>query len=137
MHGTRRGGSTAAAAALAALALLASPARADAPPEGECDVRMDPRMSVYMVLVGDRPFQDKRYLTWDDAVGLRDVLVSAGACARAAGPKPCTLELIAAGNYAVMREGVNFDPYAKLRTLEAAKKYVRTLEKAKLCKPAG
>ena len=40
-----------------------------------------------------------------------------------------------AGAYAVVRDGVNFDPYAKLRTREAAREYARGLERAKLCKP--
>lgn len=119
------------------VAALCGPALADGPPEGECDIELDPRMSVYKVMVGSEPFQDKRYLTWDDAVGLRDVLVSSGACARAAGPRPCKVELITAGNYAVVRDGVNFDPYAKLRTLDAARAYARSLEKVSLCQPTG
>jgi len=122
------------AAAFVVLLGLVSPAAADGAPEAVCDIRMDTRMSVYMVMVGEQPFQDKRYLTWDDAVKLQAVLVSAGSCARAARPRPCKVELIAAGNYAVVRDGVNFDPYAKLRTMEAAVKYGRSLEKAKLCK---
>jgi hypothetical protein len=118
------------------LAALCSPLRADGPPEGECDIELDPRMSLYKVMVGSEPFRDKRYLTWDDAVGLRDVLVSSGACARAAGPRPCKVELLTAGNYAVLRDGVNFDPHAELRTLDAARAYARSLEKVSLCKSA-
>jgi hypothetical protein len=53
----------------------------------------------------------------------------------AAPAKPCKLELVTAGAYAVVRDGVNFDPYAKLRTREAAREYARGLERAKLCKP--
>lgn len=116
------------------LAALYGASRADGPPEGECDIELDPNMSVYKVLVGSEPFQNKRYLTWDDAVGLRDVLVSSGACERAAGPRPCKVELLTAGNYAVLRDGVNFDPYANLRTLDAARAYARSLEKVSLCK---
>ena len=129
-------GTVAAGKAVAFVVLLglASVVAADGAPEEVCDIRMDPRMSVYMVMVGDQPFRDKRYLTWDDAVKLQTVLVSAGACARAAGPRPCKVELITAGNYAVVRDGVNFDPYSKLRTIEAAVKYGRSLEKARLCK---
>jgi len=120
-----------------AIAIVIAPAhaRADGVPEDECDITVDTRMSVYMVVIGGSPYQDKRYLTWDDALKLRDVLVAAGACVRPAGPKPCKLELIAAGNYAVVRDGVNFDPYAKLRTREAARTYARSLEREKLCKP--
>lgn len=119
----------------AALMLLACAANADGAPDGECDIALDPRLSVYRVLVAGEPFRDKGYLTWDDAIALRDVLVSAGACVRAAQPKPCRLELVAAGNYAVVRDGVNFDPYAKLRTLDAARDYARTLVEARLCEP--
>jgi len=79
-------------AALLACALLPAPARADGVPDDECDITVDPRMSVYMVVIAGAPYQDKRYLTWDDALKLRDVLVSVGACARAAAPKPCKLE---------------------------------------------
>jgi hypothetical protein len=113
---------------------LAVAAAADGEPEAVCDILLDTRMSVYKVMVGEQPFQNKRYLTWDDAIKLRDVLVSSGACARAAGPRPCTLKIIAAGNYAVVRDGVNFDPYASLRTIEAAREYASSLEKAQLCK---
>lgn len=122
---------------LAAVVLAAAPwtARADAVTDAECDIQVDARMAVYMVIVGGQPYRDKRYLTWDDALKLRDVLVSAGACERAAGPKPCKLELAAAGDYAVVRDGINFDRYAKLRTLDAARDYARKLEQAKLCKP--
>ena len=117
-------------------ALLASAhAFADGAPEDVCDITVDTRMSVYMVVVGGAPYRDKRYLTWDDALRLRDVLVAAGACDRAAPAKPCKLELVTAGAYAVVRDGVNFDPYAKLRTREAAREYARGLERAKLCKP--
>ena len=122
-------------AVLLVLVVLPAGARADGAADEVCDITVDPRMSVYMVVIGGAPYQDKRYLTWDDALRLRDVLVSAGACSRAAGPKPCKLELIAAGNYAVVRDGVNFDPYAKLRTREAARRYARDLEREKLCKP--
>jgi hypothetical protein len=120
------------AGVLAAVLLGPAPALAA---DDECDIVVDPRMSVYVVLVGGVPYREKRYLTWDDALRLRDVLVSAGTCGRAAGPKPCKLELIAAGNYAVVRDGINFDPYANLRTRKAARDYARHLERAKLCKP--
>ena len=122
------------ALALATALVMAGTVRADGAPESVCDIRMNARMSVYTVVVDDEPWQGKSYLTWDDAVKLRDVLVSAGACERAAGPRPYKLELIAAGNYAILRDGVNFDPYAKLRTMEAARKYAGNLEKAKLCR---
>ena len=125
--------------ALAAVLLLMPlrPALADGAADGECDIQVDARMSVYMVMVDSEPYRDKRYLTWDDALKLRDVLVSAGACERASRPKPCKLELAAAGKYMVLRDGVDFDPYAQLRTLNAARSYARTLERAKLCKPVG
>jgi hypothetical protein len=110
---------------------------ADGGASGECDIQVDLRMSVYMVMVEGEAYRGKRYLTWDDALKLRDVLVSAGACERASRPKPCKLELASAGNYVVLRDGVNFDPYIKLRTLGAARKYARRLERVKLCKPIG
>jgi hypothetical protein len=100
-----------------------------------CDIQVDPRMSLYVVIAGGKPYKEKRYLTWDDALRLRDFLVSAGECKRAAPAKPCKVELLTAGAYAVMRDGVSFDPYAKLRTLEAAHKYAAKLAKVRLCKP--
>ena len=115
--------------------LFAVAARGDGAPDDECDIQVDVRMHVYMVMVAGEPYRDKRYLTWDDALKLREVLVSAGACERASAPKPCKLEIAAAGDYVILRDGVNFDPYAKLRTLDAARKYARRLERAKLCKP--
>ena len=130
-------GSRVAGRLVAALCLATAAPRvhADGGAEGVCDIAVDTRMSVYMVMVGGEPYRDKRYLTWDDALKLRDVLVSAGACERAAPAKPCKLELLAAGAYAVVRDGVNFDPYAQLRTKKAAREYARKLEKVKLCKP--
>jgi hypothetical protein len=100
-----------------------------------CDIKVDPRMSLYMVMTGDKPYKEKRYLTWDDALRLRDFLVSAGECKRAAPAKSCKVELLTAGAYAVMRDGVSFDPYAKLRTLEAAHRFAAQLAKVRLCKP--
>ncbi len=120
-----------------ASAVLPAAARADALPPEECDVQVDTRLKVYTVMVGSEVFQDKRYLTWDDALNLRDVLVSAGACSRAAPPKPCKLTVNGSGTYEVFRDGVNFDPYAKLGNLDAARAYARKLEKFKLCKPVG
>ena len=45
----------------------------------------------------------------------------------------CATRVLAAGDYAIMRDGVNFDPYAKLRTLKQARSYARSLERFKLC----
>lgn len=100
-----------------------------------CDIEVDPRMSLYMVMAGGKPYKGKRYLTWDDALRLRDFLVSAGECKRAAPAKLCEVKLLTAGAYAVMRDGVSFDPYTKLRTLEAAHKYAAKLARVRLCKP--
>lgn len=128
-----------AAIVLAGLAacLFVRPAAADGAPEGLCDIRVDTRMSVYMVMVGETVFQDKRYLTWDDAMLLRDVLVSSGTCDTVAPPRKCDVKLVAAGNYAVMRDGVDFDRHANLRTLEAAQAYAKKLVKFKLCLPVA
>ncbi len=122
-------------ASLVAATIATTGALADGTPEGLCDIVMNPRMSVYMVMVGNEPYRNKGYLTWDDALKLRDVLVSAGACERAAPAKVCTLESLAADGYAVLRDGVNFDPYTKLRTAKAAREYARKLERVKLCQP--
>lgn len=119
---------------VACLLLLCRSAQADGTPSETCDIEVDTQMSVYMVTVGGVPYRNKRYLTYDDAVRLRDVLVSAGACDRAGPPRRCQLKLRAAGDYAIIRGGVNFDRYAKLRTLKAARKYASKLEKLKLCK---
>ncbi len=133
-EGSRRARAVMMAAGACWVALCACPVQADAVPE-ECDIQVDPRLSVYVVTVGQDAFQDKRYLTWDDALRLRDVLVSAGACERAAPPKPCKLERNGSDSYAVVRDGVNFDPRMKLGTLDEARRYARQLEKEKLCKP--
>ena len=120
--------------AVMAVALLASgTARADALPDEVCDVELDTRMSVYMVTVAGQPYRNKRYLTFGDAVALRDVLKTDGACDKLAAPRSCELKLLAAGDYAIMRDGVNFDPYATLRTLKQATRYVRRLVKKKIC----
>ena len=117
------------------LSLWATGSFADGAPEDLCDIRVDTRMNVYMVMADGKPYKNKRYLTWDDAVKLRDFLASAGVCERTAPARACTLKLLTAGDYAVIRDGVSFDPYTKLRTLDAAHKYAAQLVKAKLCKP--
>ena len=122
------------AAALVVCLLGVSAARGDGTPADDCDVVLDSRMSVYVVTVAGQPFRDKRYLTFDDAAKLRDVLVSAGNCGKPAPPRRCEVKLLAAGDYAVIRDGVNFDPYAKLRTLKQAKRHARSMVRHKLCK---
>ncbi|MFT5176566.1 MAG: hypothetical protein ACI8W7_004762 [Gammaproteobacteria bacterium] len=108
---------------------------ADGAADDLCDIKVDTRMNLYMVMADGEPFKGKRYLTWDDAVRLRDFLITDGVCARAAPAKHCTVKLLIAGDYAVMRDGVSFDPFTKLRTLDAAHKYAATLVKVRLCKP--
>ena len=117
------------------MSLWACAALADGSPEDLCDIQVDPRMSLYMVMAGGQPYKEKRYLTWDDALRLRDFLVSVGECERAAPAKVCEVKLLTAGAYAVMRDGVSFDPYTKLRTLKAAHRYAAKLAKVRLCKP--
>lgn len=117
------------------LGLWAVDSLADGAPEDLCDIQVDTRMNLYMVMADGEPYKEKRYLTWDDAVLLRDFLVSAGVCERAAPAKACKVKLLTAGDYAVIRDGVSFDPYTKLRTLDAAHKYAAKLAKVRLCKP--
>ena len=117
------------------LCLWAVDGFADGAPDDLCDIQVDTRMSLYMVMADGQPYRDKRYLTWDDALKLRDFLVADGVCERAAPAKDCEVKLLTAGDYAVIRDGVSFDPYVKLRTLDAAHEYAATLAKVKLCKP--
>ena len=124
-------------ALLLVVLMMGEPARADSAPDEQCDVVLDSRLSVYVVTVAGEPYRNKRYLTSDDAVKLRDVLIAAGACERAAPARHCEVKLLAAGDYAIMRDGVNFDPYARLRTLKQANHYAKRLTKMKLCKSTG
>lgn len=117
-----------------ALTLFGGAASADALPVELCDVELDPRMSVYMVTVAGQPYRNKRYLTFDDAVKLRDFLKVDGACEKLAAPRECKLKTLGSGDYAVMRDGVNFDPYVKLTSLKQARRHARSLEQFKLCK---
>lgn len=119
----------------AVLSLCGVNSFADGAVEDMCDIKVDTRMNLYMVMADGAPFKEKRYLTWDDALRLRDFLITDGVCARAAPAKDCTVKLLTAGDYAVMRDGVSFDPFTKLRTLDAAHKYAATLAKVRLCKP--
>ncbi len=123
--------------ALAGLMLVCGQARGDAAPDELCDVVLDTRLSVYIVTVAGEPYRNKRYLTIEDAVKLRDVLISSGACDKLAPPRRCEVKMRAAGDYAIMRDGVNFDPYATLRTLKQANRYARRLAKNKVCKLTG
>jgi hypothetical protein len=119
----------------AILSLFSGSAPAASAAQSLCDIEVDPRMNLYKVMANGKPFKGKRYLTWDDALLLRNVLVTSGVCKRVAPAKFCEVQLLTAGAYAVMRDGVNFDPIEKLRTLGAAHKYAKRLAKVKLCKP--
>ena len=121
------------AAGLAALVMVCGPARADGMPDEVCGVELDSRLSVYMVTVAGKPYRNKRYLTFGDAIKLRDVLRTDGACNKLAAPRPCELQLQAAGHYVIIRDGVNFDPYSTLRTLKQARSAARRLERSRLC----
>ena len=59
--------------AISMMLALAGPVVADGMPGDVCDIAVDPRMSVYVVLVGNAPYQNKRYVTWDDALKLREI----------------------------------------------------------------
>ncbi len=102
---------------------------------GICDIRVDQRMSVYQVMVDDKAYKGKGYLTYEDALSLRNVLRSSGICKRLAAPKNCKIKTLAAFDFGIFRDGVNFDRYARLRTLKQARDYIRALIKNKLCLP--
>jgi len=100
---------------------------------GVCGIQVDTRLAVYKVMVGDEVYRDKGYLTYQDALALREVLLSTGTCKKVAAPKRCEIKTLAAFDFAIFREGENFDRYAKLRTLKQARAYARALVKKKLC----
>ncbi len=114
-----------------ALFSMAAQATVDSP--GVCDIQVDKQLSVYQVLVGEEVYRGKGYLTYQDALALRAVLLSSGICEKIAAPKSCVIKTLAAFDFAVFREGMNFDRYAKLRTLEQARDYAQALVKTKLC----
>ncbi len=119
----------------ALLAILPAGAGAQAAPaaKGVCAIQVDKRLSVYKVMVGDEAYRDKGYLTYQGALELREVLLSTGTCKTVAAPKRCEIRTLAAFDFAIFREGENFDRYAKLRTLKQARAYARALVKKKLC----
>jgi hypothetical protein len=119
----------------ALLSVWALSCQADGVADDLCDIQVDTWMNLYMVMADGQPYKNKRYLTWGDALRLRDSLVADGICARAAPAKDCTIKLLNADDYALIRDGVSFDPFLKLRSLKTAYKFAAQLAKVRLCKP--
>ncbi len=100
---------------------------------GVCGIQVDERLAVYKVMVDDTAYRDKGFLTYQGALALREVLLSTGTCKKVTAPKLCEIKTLAAFDFAIFREGENFDRYAKLRTLKQARTYAKKLVKKKLC----
>ena len=120
-------------AGLLALMLASSGARAALVATGVCGIQVDKRMSVYKVMVEGAAYRGKGYLTYQDALALREVLLSTGTCKKVPAPKRCEIKTLAAFDFAIFRDGENFDRYAKLRTLKQARAYAKALVNKKLC----
>ena len=86
-----------------------------------------------IVTVDGQPFRNKHYLTYDDAVSLRDVLVSTGMCRQSQNLRRCAVRSAGGGLFAVHRGGVNFHAKVSFATYEAALEQVKALVSAKLC----
>ncbi|MDX1432639.1 MAG: hypothetical protein R3286_09340 [Gammaproteobacteria bacterium] len=97
-----------------------------------CDIEVDAR-SLYSVTVDGQPFKDKRYLTYDDALGLRDVLVSSGVCKRAQPSRKCSVRKEGAGIYKLTRGGTEFDRHAVYSSYETAFAEARKLADRQVC----
>jgi len=115
------------------LVLISASVRAAAVSLGICDIHVDRRLSVFQVVIDDQAYRAKGFLTYQDALALRDVLLSAGTCKSVAAPRLCEIKALAAFEFAIYRDGENFDRYAKLHTLEQAQAYAGALVKRKLC----
>ena len=118
---------------LSALCLLgAFSVQAAEPPAAICDIEID-NHALYVVTVDGAAFKDKHYLTYDDAVQLRDVLVGTGMCTRATTLRQCSVEPLGSGKYQVTRDGVKFHSKAAYATYQDAQKLAKDLERVDLC----
>lgn len=97
-----------------------------------CDVELDEH-SLYTMTVDGRPFEDKRFLDYEDAVRLREVLVSSEVCRRRAAPPKCEIREARAGVFAVIRGGREFDVRTRHASRERAYAEARRLEALRLC----
>lgn len=97
-----------------------------------CDVEVDEH-SLFTVTVDGRPFKDKRFVTYDDAVRLRDVLVYSGACRRQSELARCEVRDAGAGLFKVVRGGREFDVHSRHASYERAYADAKRLERLHLC----
>ncbi len=89
--------------------------------------------SLYAVTVDGRPYKNKHYVSYDDALKLRDVLVATGACRLAAPVHRCEVREESPGAFRVIRGGEVFDPYAVHGSYEEGRAEVRELTERHLC----
>ena len=116
--------------ALGLLALCAL--QAESAPAATCDIEVDAR-SLYSVTVDGRVYKNKRYVTYDDALGVRDVLVSSGVCEPAPPSRKCEVRKEGAGIYKLTRGGTEFDRYAVYSSYETAFAEARKLADRQVC----
>ena len=118
---------------LTALGLLATSAMfAEQAMAATCDIEVDAR-ALYAVTVDGHPFKDKHYLTYDDALALRDVLVSSGVCKRAKVSRKCDVRKEGAGIFKITRDGREFDRHSVYTSYENAFAEARKLADMHVC----
>jgi hypothetical protein len=98
----------------------------------DCDVQVDSR-SLYTVTLDGRPYKNKRYVSYDDALMLRDVLVATGACRLADPVHRCEVREEGAGGFKVIRGGSVFVGFSSHASYEAAYAEARKLAEKHLC----
>ena len=113
---------------LGALALPMGEAQA-----ATCELQVDAQMGMYIIALDGAPFKDKRYLTYQDALKLRDVLIGSGTCRHPKNLRKCGVVELGVGKFAITWGGVNFDKYTSYKSREHAGKDLRKLAKKKIC----
>ena len=98
-----------------------------------CELQVDEQMGVYIIALDGAPFKNKRYLTYQDAVKLRDVLISSGTCRHPKNLRKCGVVELGVGKYAITWGGMTFDKYTSYASREMASRDIVKLTKKRIC----
>lgn len=98
-----------------------------------CDLEVD-QHSLYVVTIDGQGYKNKRYLTWDDAVKLRDVLIASGSCQpNKKIVRTCSVTEFESGKFAVLRDGTVFDARARDTSHASAVRLLGALKRKRIC----
>ena len=99
-----------------------------------CDIDVESRYGLYLVTVDGEAYKGKMYVTHDDAVRLRDVLIHSGHCLRARQLKRCAVRIVSKGKFKIQRGGADFfQPKVTFASVGDARVQAKRLAQVELC----